>query len=292
MTATTSRPDSLVIRSRDMSSPPLVFERTDPAFRVLVELYDEEFLAVPGFPERRNGMIGRALDELVHTLCHLRSTAPDWVPGRKRAPIRGDLRAERAGMGQDLMIQDQEVMQRWERPLMEALADIVSAPKRSVLELGFGLGISASLIQDRCPGEHTIIESHPDIAKRAHRWRAGYPDRRIRILEGRWQDVLPSCGDFDAILFDTHPETQAERDDKRRHGTPGPDIFPSAARHLRPGGMFTYYSDEVDSLGRGHQQRLLAHFSEFRVRVVRDLQPPADCTYWFAPSMAVVTAVA
>jgi guanidinoacetate N-methyltransferase len=36
---------------------------------------------------------------------------------------------------------------------------------------------------------------------------------------------------------------------------------------------------------------LFEHFSSVGVSLVRDLQPPADCQYWWADSMAVVKAI-
>ncbi len=68
-------------------------------------------------------------------------------------------------------------------------------------------------------------------------------------------------------------------------------FFPMASRLLRPGGVFTYYTNEIDSLARRHQRLLFEHFSSFSVRLVRGLAPPPDCQYWWADSMAVVQAL-
>ncbi|SBW18723.1 hypothetical protein FDG2_0794 [Candidatus Protofrankia californiensis] len=34
----------------------------------------------------------------------------------------------------------------------------------------------------------------------------------------------------------------------------------------------------------------MSYFRSIRMRVVDGLQPPPDCSYWWAPSMVVVTA--
>ncbi|NIP94473.1 MAG: class I SAM-dependent methyltransferase, partial [Akkermansiaceae bacterium] len=37
-------------------------------------------------------------------------------------------------------------------------------------------------------------------------------------------------------------------------------FFDTAAAHLRPGGVFTYLTNEIDSLSRAHQRALLKRF--------------------------------
>ena len=44
------------------------------------------------------------------------------------------------------------------------------------------------------------------------------------------------------------------------------------------------------AISRWHQRHLLKNFRSFTVQVVEDLNPPPDCHYWWAPSMAVVCA--
>ena len=58
----------------------------------------------------------------------------------------------------------------------------------SVLEIGFGLGYTASEFQKCGVKYHTIIEAHTVIYKNAVEWRSRYPDKYIRIVEGFFQD--------------------------------------------------------------------------------------------------------
>ena len=61
-------------------------------------------------------------------------------------------------------------------------------------------------IQRRRPRSHTIVEAHPDV--HARMLQQGW-DRKpgVRILFGRWQDVLPEAGlAFDGIFWDTFSE--------------------------------------------------------------------------------------
>jgi len=128
-----------------------------------------------------------------------------------------------------------------------------------VLNIGFGLGIVDEALQARRPRSHTIIEAHRDV--HAHMLEAGWGDRPgVRIVYGRWQDVLPQLGTFDAIFFDTYgararPECWLDR--ACAAIAPAPDLSLSLARApLSPprasaatphrAGAGEYYDDMAD----------------------------------------------
>ena len=67
---------------------------------------------------------------------------------------------------------DWEVMMDWEDPLMAASAAYVCEGGGDVLEIGFGMGISATYIQSHTINSHTIIENHPQIIPKARAWAA------------------------------------------------------------------------------------------------------------------------
>lgn len=106
--------------------------------------------------------------------------------------------------GQELLLKDGEfqVMMEWEKPYMQACIDLL-APSGDVLEIGFGLGYSANAIQAYAPTSHTIIEYHPTVAARARQWAQDKPN--VTILEGTWQDLLPTLPKYDTIFFDDYP---------------------------------------------------------------------------------------
>ena len=89
----------------------------------------------------------------------------------------------------------------WEAPIMDRMAAEVCHNGGDVLEVGFGMGISAGCIQKRRPASHTIVECHPQILQRLHAWAADKPN--VSIVEGMWQDVLHTLGEFDGITWDT-----------------------------------------------------------------------------------------
>jgi guanidinoacetate N-methyltransferase len=181
----------------------------------------------------------------------------------------------------DLTVGGWQVMQAWERPLMEALADIVCASRGDVLEVGFGMGISAGEIMRRGCRSYTVIEAHPVIAAQARAWgeAQGVP---VEVLEGFWEDVVARIDTkFDAILFDTYPLSEAER--SKNHFP----FIPVAPRLLKPDGVLTYYSDETVDFRPDHLALLLEHFDEVTLRKVTGLEPYPGCEYWSESYMVI-----
>jgi protein arginine N-methyltransferase 2 len=91
------------------------------------------------------------------------------------------------------------VMMAWENPLMAAHAKAICATGGHVLNVGFGMGLVDSAIQSHHPASHTIIEAHPEVHKRM--LETGWGEKpNVRILFGRWQDVLPQLDSYDGEL--------------------------------------------------------------------------------------------
>jgi guanidinoacetate N-methyltransferase len=171
-----------------------------------------------------------------------------------------------------------QVMQDWETHYMKELATIATSLGGQVLEVGFGLGISASFVQkSQAIEKHTIIEAHSEVANFARtKFSREIALGRMEILTGFWEDVthnLPS-GSFDGILFDTCPLHQ---ETEFFHYFP---FFPEAYRLLRAGGIFTYFSDEPKQISPHHEHLLnQAGFQDIGFEVV-PVEPPAECRYW------------
>eukprot|EP01010_Urceolus_cornutus_P005228 NODE_89_length_2520_cov_519.399838_g70_i0.p1 GENE.NODE_89_length_2520_cov_519.399838_g70_i0~~NODE_89_length_2520_cov_519.399838_g70_i0.p1 ORF type:complete len:506 (+),score=123.04 NODE_89_length_2520_cov_519.399838_g70_i0:683-2200(+) len=114
-------------------------------------------------------------------------------------------------------INNQPVMELWERPYMEALADETCTNGGVVLEVGFGLGLSATCVQrHQNVTEHIIIEGNADVGKRlyafaAEQERLGNPKVTPKI--GMWQEVVKTLPrhSVDAILYDPYPNCDAEQ---------------------------------------------------------------------------------
>ena len=97
-----------------------------------------------------------------------------------------------------------QIMMEWERPYMEACIDMLQ-PRGHVLEIGFGLGYSATQIQKYKPLSHTIVECDPIVIKKAKEWAKDY--NNIIIVEDIWQKVV--CTDrlkiYDEVFMDDFP---------------------------------------------------------------------------------------
>jgi guanidinoacetate N-methyltransferase len=262
-------------------------------FSVAIEGGDGSFEGFPT-PFQREWILGRALREFADDLEHLAEVAPRLISGVERPPIERTWEESDAGYDPaELVIQGQQVMQAWERPLMKRMAEGAARTHGDVLEIGFGMGISATFLQDVGVRSYTIVECNEEVIAFFERWKSGYPGQDIRLVKGRWQDVIGQLDSYDGILFDTYPLSQEEYLKNEVAGTAythAGEFFPVAAGRLRPGGVFTYFSCEVDTLSRSHQRELLRHFDSFAVSVVRGLEPPEGCQYWWADSMVVVEA--
>ena len=117
--------------------------------------------------------------------------------------------------GRDILLKDGflQVMMEWEKPYMEACIDALK-PSGDVLEIGFGLGYSASQIQKYQPKSHTIIECEPDVIVKGKEWAKKYPNSKITFIQGLWQDKLKDLGTFDAIFFDDYSPFSADEVDQ------------------------------------------------------------------------------
>jgi amino acid adenylation domain-containing protein len=263
-----------------------------PEFDVALHLKSDSFI-MPPHEAQRNWTLQRALDEFVDDLEHWDRISKRFVPGSERARIQHEWGASAAHYDDSqLIIEGQQVMQDWERPLMQAMADVVTAGHGDVLEVGFGMGISATYIQEQGVRSHSIIECNDEVIEQFNKWKSRYPDRDIRVIRGKWQDVTGQLGQYDGVFFDTYPLSEAEfKEYVIDNITFAESFFPVAASCLRKGGVFSYYTNEIDSFSRRHQRLVLKHFESFTLSVVRPLFPPADCNYWWADSMVLIKAV-
>jgi|TARA_R110001599_G_scaffold114376_1_gene280118 type IV protein arginine methyltransferase len=94
-----------------------------------------------------------------------------------------------------------EVMMDWEAPLMSASAAYVCQNGGDILEIGFGMGISADYIQSHSITSHTIIENHPAIIPKAKAWASGKSN--VTIITGSWYDVKDNLPTYNGLFYDT-----------------------------------------------------------------------------------------
>ena len=96
---------------------------------------------------------------------------------------------------------DKEVMMDWEHPIMSASAAYVTQGGGDILEIGFGMGISAGYIQSHSISSHTIVEPHPQMIEKAVEW--ANRKSNVNIVSQSWADVTGSLSTYDGIFYDT-----------------------------------------------------------------------------------------
>lgn len=134
---------------------------------------------------------------------------------------------------------DVQVMQSWERPFMNALAEalvkhlnenkasLVANGKISVLEVGFGLGLSATRLQEELQGlvseygsdrvEHHIIELNDAVFANLEKFAAAEAEKgRAKVVphKGNWKDVVQGLigkEKFSGLLYDPFPTFKEEQ---------------------------------------------------------------------------------
>ena len=130
------------------------------------------------------------------------------------------------------------IMMSWEHPVMKQHVEIVCKNGGDILEIGFGMGISAQYIQEQEIDSHTIIEIHPEIAEKAREW-ARYKEN-VEIIEADWYDVVDDLKTYDGIFYD------AENDEHRL------EFYEATKRLLNKNGIYTFFNPQGDGVKNHH----------------------------------------
>lgn len=96
------------------------------------------------------------------------------------------------------------VMMDWEDNIMSASAAYACENGGDILEIGFGMAISAGYIQSHSIQSHTICENHPDIIPKAMEWASSRPN--VTIVSQSWYDALKELGKYDGIFYDPYED--------------------------------------------------------------------------------------
>ena len=99
------------------------------------------------------------------------------------------------------------IMHKWETPIMHKMAEWVCKDGGDIIEMGFGMGISATHIQKQKINSHTICEKNPDVLERLYKWAEDKPN--VIVLEGDWYDNVDKMNVYNGIFFDTHMDRNA-----------------------------------------------------------------------------------
>ena len=126
-----------------------------------------------------------------------------------------------------------EIMMSWEDSLMKRHAEVACSNGGDILEIGFGMGISANYIQGLNPTSHTIVENHPQILERLEEWATDKPN--VKIVNGSWYNKQEELGTYDGIFYDAF----GDRDWKKFK-----DVLPNITKE---GTIFTFWNNCADS---------------------------------------------
>jgi guanidinoacetate N-methyltransferase len=189
-----------------------------------------------------------------------------------------------------LDIDGHPVMQAWETPYMGELAKIATSKGGRVLEVGFGMAISATAVQSFPHDEHIIMEANKDVFKTLEEFKIKYP-KVTPMGPALWQDSVSKIEDnsIDGILYDTYP---LNKEEQHIHQF---EFIKEAYRMLKPGGILTYcnltslgvlksryekWEDLFEETQRPHLNK--AGFSDDEIlgfKVV-PVTPTSDCEYY------------
>jgi len=255
-------------------------------FRLELFTDNPEFISPPR-KTQRDWIIGQAMAEFSDDLEHLHKLAGKFAKGGDGSV---DFRTDNITQA---ALSDDQIMEDWQTPIMEAMAEFVTESHGDVLEIGFGRGISASMIQKREVRSHTIVEVNDHSVKHYFKpWKEKHAGKDIRLNHGLWQDVEPQLGKFDGIFFHAFPLNEEEFIEYvLKSVTFAEHAFPVMAKHLNPGGIFTYLTLEIDSLSRRHQRSLFKHFKSITTEVIPVIVPDNTTDIWWARKMVVIKAV-
>ncbi len=279
--AETQLPENL--RKEDITTSEYQKSHRENDFAIKLDLLQKGFISPPR-DAQRNWMIGQWMAEAADDLHHLHTLAKRFISGET---TRVEVYDEKADA-----LHTEEIMEDWQTPVMKAMARQVTAAHGDVLEIGFGSGVSATFIQEQGVKSHTIVEMNEFIANTLFAdWRKKYPQNDIQLVLGRWQDALDKLDTYDGVFFHAVPMDEEEFM-KEMVGsiTFAEHFFPVAAKLLKPGGVFTYMTTEIDSLSRRHQRALFKHFSSITMEVEPLIITEDTKAWWWADSMVVVKA--
>jgi guanidinoacetate N-methyltransferase len=252
-------------------------------FDLSLQIKDPTFINAPR-DYQKNWLLNRSMNEFARDIYAMHDIAAGFVEGSEVQGMDDRTQAK---------LSDLEIMEDWQIPIMQAMAQVVTANRGDILEIGFGRGVGSGLIQQYGADSHTIIECNDSIVARFEQWRVQFPERDIDIKHGLWQDVLPQLGDFDGVFFHTYPLKESDYVEQIANSTTFAEhFFEHAASHLRKGGIFTYLSNEIDSLSRNHQRLLFKHFDSIELSMASKLNLPTQVKdQWWADSMVIVKAI-
>ena len=111
--------------------------------------------------------------------------------------------------------------------IMKEHTDFICEGKGDILEIGFGMNISANYIQAQNVNSHTIVDVHPQMIEKLKIWAEDKPN--VKIVEGDWYNV-DGLETYDGIFIDTFKDNNWK------------SFKAFALSHIKEGGKITYWN--------------------------------------------------
>lgn len=168
------------------------------------------------------------------------------------------------------------VMMGWERDIMIESAKTITQRGGDILNIGFGMGIIDTAIQEQNPRSHTIIECHPDVQKKMIE--EGWTEKKnVKVIFDKWQNVYKNLPKFDGIYIDTWDEGIRE-------------FHRYVHNILKPNGIYSWFNNPrsinrkiLDTEYRDLSKNFFMNFIEMDIKYI---SPPREQTteeqrfYW------------
>jgi predicted O-methyltransferase YrrM len=184
--------------------------------------------------------------------------------------------------GKDILCNEDErhqIMMEWEKPYMEKSIELLN-PFGKVLEIGFGLGYSATKICSfKNVKEYNVIECMPIVWKKFEEFKNKQqitrPELKINLIKGRWEDVLQTTETFDSIYFDDYVLNSDIDIGNRRitHDRGSHFLQKVLQNHTRIGSRISFYSTINCIEMYKNISCIRVECSEYKIDI------PSDCKY-------------
>ncbi len=150
----------------------------------------------------------------------------------RQVEIQDDVILDSNGLADDIMME-------WEREIMRDAAQLICQNGGDILNVGFGMGIIDTYIEEHRPRTHWIIEAHPAMQKKMIE--EGWLKKpHVRCIFKPWQEVVQHLPKFDGIYFDTWDDHQ-DNFDRNVHNI------------LKEDGIFSFFNNPTQSV-RYHKE--------------------------------------
>ena len=177
-----------------------------------------------------------------------------------------------------------QVMMEWEKEYMKKCIEKLN-PFGDVLEVGFGLGYSATSIQNFPIKSYTIIEHDKLTCERIFEWSKRY-NHKINIIEDKWENVCNSLQKFDTIFFDDYDVNYIKLTDENL-STPcrNAHFIREMKNNLKDHVRYSFYcalcEDELTSYkGHWENEDIISNYKfNFKSEEFKTVDVPDNCRY-------------